>query len=73
MGIVNEEDYRLFPILQVLDPHYKLHENMMQFVSSALKDADVILFVTDIYENGMNHKDTFERLQNEHSHFITHK
>lgn len=66
MGIVNEEDYQVVfsDTPGVLDPHYKLHENMMQFVSSALKDADVILFVTDIYENGMNHKDTFERLQN---------
>ncbi|MGB1104638.1 MAG: GTPase Era [Crocinitomicaceae bacterium] len=65
MGIVNNEDHQVVfsDTPGVLDPHYKLHENMMQFVNSALKDADVILFVTDIYEKGLNHKETFERLQ----------
>lgn len=65
LGIVNKEDYQVCfsDTPGVLDPHYKLHESMMQFVNSALKDADVILFVTDIYETGLNHKSTFERLQ----------
>lgn len=65
LGIVNNADYQICfsDTPGVLDPHYKLHENMMQFVNSALKDADVILFVTDIYETGLNHKETFERLQ----------
>ena len=65
LGIVNREDYQVCfsDTPGVLDPHYKLHENMMQFVNSAMKDADVILFVTDIYETGLNHEATFERLQ----------
>ncbi len=65
LGIVNKEDYQVVfsDTPGVLDPHYKLHENMMQFVNSALKDADIILFVTDIYEKGLNHQATFERLQ----------
>lgn len=65
LGIVNNDDYQVCfsDTPGVLDPHYKLHENMMQFVNSALKDADVILFVTDIYETGLNHQATFERLQ----------
>jgi GTP-binding protein Era len=65
LGIVNNDDYQVCfsDTPGVLDPHYKLHENMMQFVNSALKDADVILFVTDIYETGLNHQTTFERLQ----------
>jgi GTP-binding protein Era len=65
LGIVNKEDYQVCfsDTPGVLDPHYKLHESMMQFVNSAMKDADVILFVTDIYETGLNHKVTFERLQ----------
>ena len=65
IGIVNDEDYQVVfsDTPGVLDPHYKLHENMMGFVSTALKDADVILFVTDIYESGMNHKQTLERLK----------
>lgn len=65
LGIVNDDDYQVVfsDTPGVLDPHYKLHENMMGFVNSALKDADVILFVTDIYETGMNHQRTLERLQ----------
>jgi len=34
----------------VLLPKYELHKSMMQFVKSSLEDADVVLFVTDIYE-----------------------
>jgi len=30
-----------------------MHEGMMKFVTSALADADILLFVTDIYENGL--------------------
>lgn len=65
LGIVNNEDYQVCfsDTPGVLDAHYKLHESMMQFVNSAMKDADVILFVTDIYETGLNHKGTLERLQ----------
>jgi GTP-binding protein Era len=65
LGIVNNDDYQVCfsDTPGVLDAHYKLHENMMQFVNSAIKDADVILFVTDIYETGLNHQATFERLQ----------
>lgn len=65
LGIVNDEDYQIVfsDTPGVLDPHYKLHENMMGFVNSALKDGDVILLVTDIYETGMAHAETLERLK----------
>jgi GTP-binding protein Era len=65
LGIVNDENYQIVfsDTPGVLDPHYKLHENMMNFVNSALKDADIILFVTDIYETGMNHEATLKRIQ----------
>jgi GTP-binding protein Era len=65
LGIVNDENYQIVfsDTPGVLDPHYKLHENMMSFVNAAMKDGDVILFVTDIYEKGMNHQETFDRLK----------
>jgi GTP-binding protein Era len=65
LGIVNDEDYQIVfsDTPGVLDPHYKLHESMMNFVNQALKDADIILFVTDIYEKGMNHAGTLERIK----------
>ena len=45
MGMVNEENYQIVfsDTPGIIIPAYKLHENMMKFVSEALKDADVIL------------------------------
>jgi GTPase len=34
----------------IIKPMYKLHESMMNFVHGSLEDADVVLFVTDIFE-----------------------
>ena len=53
MGMVNEENYQIIfsDTPGIIIPAYKLHENMMKFVSEALKDADVILVVSDIYED----------------------
>jgi GTP-binding protein Era len=50
MGIVNAADFQIVysDTPGVLKPGYKLHEKMMAFVNTALIDADVILFVTDI-------------------------
>ena len=52
MGIVNDEDYQIIysDTPGILKPSYKLQENMMQFVDTALGDADVILYVTDVVE-----------------------
>ena len=52
MGMVNEENYQIVfsDTPGIIDPAYKLHENMMKFVSEALKDADVLIVMTDVYE-----------------------
>ncbi|MFN6943513.1 MAG: GTPase Era [Cytophagaceae bacterium] len=52
MGIVNGDDFQLVysDTPGIILPKYALHESMMKFVNSSLEDADVILFVTDIYE-----------------------
>lgn len=65
MGIVNDEDYQVVfsDTPGVLDPSYKLHENMMSFVNTAITDADVILLVTDIFEKQTAHKETLEKIQ----------
>ncbi|MGM0621634.1 MAG: GTPase Era [Bacteroidota bacterium] len=51
-GIVNGEDFQIVysDTPGILKPGYKLQETMMKFVDSALTDADVILFVTDVVE-----------------------
>ena len=52
MGIISEDEYQMVfsDTPGIIDPAYKLHESMMQYVDEAIKDADVILFVTDICE-----------------------
>ncbi len=53
MGIVNGEDFQIVysDTPGVLKPNYKLQESMLNFSVSALKDADVILYVTDVVES----------------------
>ncbi len=65
MGIVNGEDFQIIysDTPGVVNAGYKLHERMMKFVNTALIDADVILFVTDPFEDEMNHARTLEKIQ----------
>lgn len=64
-GIVNEDDYQIIfsDTPGVVNAAYKLHEAMMNFVESSLKDADILLFITDIFENEMNHLQTLETIK----------
>lgn len=52
MGIINEPDYQIVfsDTPGILQPAYKMQERMMKFVESAFADADVIMFITDIFE-----------------------
>lgn len=52
MGIVNTEDMQIVysDTPGVLRPNYKLQESMLNFSESALDDADVLLYVTDVIE-----------------------
>ncbi len=52
MGILNGDDYQIVysDTPGILNPAYELHKAMMRFVDSALEDADVMLFMTDVYE-----------------------
>jgi len=64
-GIVNGEDYQVVysDTPGVVNAAYKLHEAMMSYVESSFKDADILLFITDIYESEMNHVATLERVK----------
>ena len=66
MGMVNDKDYQIVfsDTPGIIDPAYRLHENMMKFVSEALKDADVILMVTDIYEDAEKMQDRLDQINN---------
>lgn len=52
MGILNTDEMQIVfsDTPGVLKPNYKLQESMLQFSESALSDADVLLYVTDIVE-----------------------
>lgn len=64
-GIVNDENYQIVfsDTPGVVNAAYKLHESMMSYVESSFKDADILLFITDIYESEMNHVETLTRIQ----------
>ncbi len=64
MGILNGDDFQIVysDTPGIIKPQYALHESMMSFVRTSLEDADVILFVTDIYEEH-DEDDVIKRLQ----------
>ena len=66
LGIVNEEDYQLIfsDTPGIIQPAYKLQENMMDFVHSAFQDADVLLYMVEIGEKRLKDEKLFERLKN---------
>ena len=65
MGIVNGDDFQIVysDTPGILKPQYKLQETMMNFVNIALKDADIILYVTDVKENSFSDKEYTERIR----------
>jgi len=52
LGIVNTDDYQIVfsDTPGIIKPHYALHESMMHQVQGSIEDADLLLLVTDIYE-----------------------
>ena len=65
MGIVNTDDMQIVfsDTPGVLKPNYKLQESMLAFSVSALQDADVLLYVTDVVENPEKNIDFLEKVQ----------
>ncbi len=65
MGIVNGADFQIVfsDTPGIVKPVYKLHENMMRSVKTALSDADVILYVTDVIETADKHEDYLSKLK----------
>ncbi len=65
MGIINTEDTQIVfsDTPGVLKPNYKLQETMLAFSESALKDADVLLYVTDVIEKPDKNNDFLQRVE----------
>ncbi len=65
IGIVNTPEYQVVysDTPGVLRPNYKLQERMLSFSLSALDDADVLLYVTDVVETIDKNDDFLQRVQ----------
>ncbi len=65
MGIVNTEDMQIVfsDTPGVLKPNYKMQEMMLAFSESALADADILLYVTDVVENPEKNIDFLDKVK----------
>ena len=65
LGIVNGDDFQIVysDTPGVLKPNYRLQESMLNFSRSALSDADVLLYVTDVYDNSDKNSDFVEKVK----------
>ena len=65
MGIVNTDDMQIVfsDTPGVLKPNYKMQEMMLAFSESALADADVLLYVTDVVENPEKNMDFLDKVK----------
>jgi len=64
-GIVNGDGFQLVfsDTPGVIKPHYKLQEAMLKFSETALTDADIIVYVTDIYEKTDKNQEFLEKVK----------
>lgn len=65
MGIVNTDDCQIVysDTPGILKPNYRLQQSMMNFVDTAIGDADVILYVTDTVEKSDKNAEYIEKLR----------
>ena len=72
MGIVNTPEMQICfsDTPGVLKPNYKLQEQMLQFSESALQDADVLLYVTDMVETPDKNSDFLEKVKRQQAPVI---
>jgi len=64
LGIVNGDDFQIVysDTPGVLKPNYRLQESMLNFSRSALTDADVLLYVTDVFDSYEKNADFVEKV-----------
>lgn len=65
MGIVNGDDFQIVysDTPGVLKPNYRLQESMLHFSKSALADADVLLYVTDVTDSSQKNADFIQMVR----------
>lgn len=65
LGIVNGDDFQILysDTPGILKPNYKLQQSMMKFVDTAISDADVILYVTDVVETTDKNEEYIRKIE----------
>jgi GTPase len=66
LGIVNDDEHQIIfsDTPGIIQPAYRLQENMMDFVHSAFQDADVLVYMVETGEKKLKDEKLFERLKN---------
>jgi len=66
LGIVNGEDFQviLSDTPGIIKPAYELQASMMDFVKSAFEDADVLIYIVEIGEQGLKDEAFFNKIAN---------
>lgn len=64
-GIINKDNYQIVysDTPGIMKPVYELHKSMMRFVSTSLEDADVIIFIADLFEK-YDEEDVIDKINN---------
>ncbi|BDD02962.1 GTPase Era [Aureibacter tunicatorum] len=64
-GILNGDDFQIVysDTPGIIAPKYELHKSMMKFVNSSLEDADMVLFVTDLFEEYNEEDESLKKLK----------
>ena len=65
LGIVNGDNFQLIfsDTPGIIKPSYELQDSMMDFVKSALEDADVILYMVEIGEKSIKNPEVHNKIQ----------
>ena len=65
LGIVNGDDFQVIfsDTPGIIKPAYRLQESMMDFVKSAMEDADVLLYMVEIGEQSLKDEKMFAKIQ----------
>lgn len=71
-GIVNGDDFQIIfsDTPGVVKPSYKMQEKMLDFSKSALTDADILIYVTDVFEKIEKNLDFIEKVKNVKAHIL---
>jgi len=64
LGIVNEEEYQLIfsDTPGIIQPAYEMQESMMQFVKTALEDADILIYMVEVGKKELKDENFFQKI-----------